>query len=33
MVGTWIQTGDEDHDTDRVNDIWTSEQAKKYYTE
>ena len=31
FVGTWVKTGDEDHDTGRVNDIWTTEQANAYY--
>ncbi len=31
FVGTWVKTGDEDYDTDRVNDIWTTEQANAYY--
>ena len=32
-VGTWVQTGDEEHDADRVSDIWTSDRAKNYFAE
>lgn len=31
FVGTWVQTGDEPHDVARIADIWTAEQAARYY--
>ena len=33
FIGTWVQTGDEDHDCDRVADIWTTAQATAYYND
>lgn len=30
-IGTWVRTGDEDHDFDRVIDIWTEDQVRKYF--
>ena len=33
FVGTFIRTGDEDHDFDRVADIWTEAKAKAYYND
>ena len=33
FVGTFIQVGDEPHDVNRVADIWTEEQAKKYFND
>lgn len=33
FIGEWIQTGDEPHDTERVADIWTYEQAHAYYND
>lgn len=31
FVGTFIRTGDEEHDFDRVADIWTEAEATAYY--
>jgi hypothetical protein len=31
FVGQWIQTGDEPHDCERINDIWTKAQVEAYY--
>lgn len=33
FVGTWVQMGEEEYDADRVNDIWTTEQANAYYND
>lgn len=31
FIGTWIKTGDEDHDEAQIIDIWTSYQADIYF--
>lgn len=33
FIGTFVRTGDEDHDFDRVADIWTESQVKAYFEE
>lgn len=30
-VNTWIKTGDEDHDWERICAIWTEDQVDAYY--
>ena len=33
FVGSWVRVGDDEHDVNQVSDIWTSDQAKKYFEE
>jgi hypothetical protein len=33
FIGTWVRTGDEEYDCDRVADIWTTAQTNAYYND